>query len=101
MGGPVADDMGPVAVPRHRAAAVCLGGRGPAVLRTAKLPRSLALQDRIVASRRRPGALPSPGLSAPATGILPSGLRPQSVGGHTRSSCRRDGASPATWRSRH
>ncbi len=46
-----------------------------AVLRTAKLPRSLALQDRIVASRRRPGVLPSPSSSAPATGILPSGLR--------------------------
>ncbi len=28
MGGPVADDMGPVAVPMHRAAVVCLDDRG-------------------------------------------------------------------------
>ncbi len=28
MGRSVADDMGPVAVPRHRAAAVCLDDRG-------------------------------------------------------------------------
>ncbi len=48
-----------------------------AVLRTAKLPRSLALQDGVVASHRRPGALPSPSSTAPATGILPSGLRPR------------------------
>ena len=56
-GGPVADDMwgrwrsrGTALQPSILTIAVA------AVLRTAKLPRSLALQDGVVASRRRPGA---------------------------------------------
>ncbi len=56
-GGPVAADMGLVT-----------------------LPRRLALQDGILASRRRPGALPSPSSTAPATGILPSGVALRQAG---------------------
>ena len=78
-GGPVADDMWG----RWRSRGTALQPLQPsiltiavaAVLRTAKLPRSLALQDGVVASRRRPGA-------------LPSGLRPD-PGGAPLSRCGR------------
>ena len=68
-----------------------------AVLRTAKLPRPLALQDGILASRRlaRCDALPSPSSTAPATGILPSGLRP-GPGGAPLSRCGRQASSIST-----
>ncbi len=98
MGRPVADDMGLVAVPSTVLQPLqpsVLMVAVAAVLRTTKLPRSLALQDRIVASRRRPGALPSPSSTAPAIGILPSGLRP-GPGGAPLSRCGRLASSIST-----
>ena len=100
MSGPVADDMGLVAVPRHRAAAspaVCLTIAVAAALRTAKLPRSLALQDGIVASRRRPGALRQAGF----VDLDQTGQRAALGGGHGMAKLdgEHPGACPGSWQS--
>ncbi len=75
-GGPVADDLGPVAVPRHRAAAVCLDGRGRGGVAHSEVVEILGVAGRDRGQPQAARRVAVPSSTAPATGILPSGLRP-------------------------